>query len=314
MGIRHINERDAWVTNADGDIIGIQLHGRSEMVDLRNPVNADVNELTGGVEIPFVVKGKSSAALAAAPSAADIALGDSTMFYDIADPTKRYAMNAARSAFVLVADGKTSPYILSQSASPVILLPSGAVNSSGQFTLTTPLPYVPTGTVKVYVFAGVGIAAGLYSATFSSTTVCQLVGNPVTTAGAYAGGTTEVAMATIQIPGMAIGISGAIRISCASATLNSATSKTTRCRLGGASGGLLSSSTTAAGHSFSGLIKNKAAHNSQVWMTQSTASYTPNYTGVDSSSDLSLTFNCQLGVSTDYIILECYTVEILPGA
>lgn len=48
MGIRHINERDAWVTNADGDIIGIQLHGRSEMVDLRNPVNADVNELTGG--------------------------------------------------------------------------------------------------------------------------------------------------------------------------------------------------------------------------------------------------------------------------
>lgn len=49
MGIRHINERDAWVTNADGDIIGIQLHGRSEMVDLRNPVNADVNELTGGI-------------------------------------------------------------------------------------------------------------------------------------------------------------------------------------------------------------------------------------------------------------------------
>lgn len=51
MGIRHINERDAWVTNTDGDITGIQLHGRSEIVDLRNPVNADVNELTGRIEV-----------------------------------------------------------------------------------------------------------------------------------------------------------------------------------------------------------------------------------------------------------------------
>lgn len=51
MGMRHINELDAWVTNEDGDVIGLQLHGRSEMLDLSNPVNGKVNELTGGIEL-----------------------------------------------------------------------------------------------------------------------------------------------------------------------------------------------------------------------------------------------------------------------
>lgn len=98
--IRPISEGDAWVTNDDGDIIGIQLHGRSEIVDLSNPVNGKVDPVTGMVEIPSVVAGRSAAQLAAAPAAADITLGDSTVFYDIADPTKRYAMSADHAAFV----------------------------------------------------------------------------------------------------------------------------------------------------------------------------------------------------------------------
>lgn len=48
--IRPISEGDAWVTNDDGDIIGIQLHGRSEIVDLSNPVNGKVNPITGKVK------------------------------------------------------------------------------------------------------------------------------------------------------------------------------------------------------------------------------------------------------------------------
>ena len=48
--IRPISEGDAWVTNEDGDIIGIQLHGRSEVVDLSNPVNGKVDPVTGRVE------------------------------------------------------------------------------------------------------------------------------------------------------------------------------------------------------------------------------------------------------------------------
>lgn len=48
--IRPISEGDAWVTNDDGDIIGIQLHGRSEVVDLSNPVNGKVDPVTGGIK------------------------------------------------------------------------------------------------------------------------------------------------------------------------------------------------------------------------------------------------------------------------
>lgn len=49
MGIRKISEGDAWVTNDDGDVIGIQINGRSENVDLSSPVNAK-KTLTGGSE------------------------------------------------------------------------------------------------------------------------------------------------------------------------------------------------------------------------------------------------------------------------
>ena len=49
--IRPISEGDAWVTNEDGDIIGIQLHGRSEVVDLSNPLNGKVDPVTGGIKV-----------------------------------------------------------------------------------------------------------------------------------------------------------------------------------------------------------------------------------------------------------------------
>lgn len=49
MGIRKITENDSWVTNNDGDLVGIKLAGRSEdnYVDLSNPVNALTNPVTG---------------------------------------------------------------------------------------------------------------------------------------------------------------------------------------------------------------------------------------------------------------------------
>lgn len=313
--IRPISESDAWVTNDDGDIIGIQLHGRSEIVDLSNPVNGKVNLLTGGIEIPGVVAGRSSAQIAAAPTADDIALGDSTVFYDIADPTKRYALSSARTSFVLVTDGKVRPYILYLLAVPVILLPSGAVNSSGQFTLTTPLPRTPLGVVKVYVFAGVGLTAGLYDATFSSATVCQLAGSPATTAGAYAGGTAEVTLSTVVVPANGLGSSGSMRVSSLASVLNSATTKTLRGKLAGSLlSGLISSAAAVSGCSFNGIIKNLGLPTSQVASTMTTGTVTPSITSIDTSVDQQFTVTGQLGAATDYFILENCVVEILPGA
>lgn len=67
--IRPISEGDAWVTNNDGDIIGIQLHGRSETVDLSNPVNNKV--VSGAVEIFGAGNNPLIVIAAAAPSDAD---------------------------------------------------------------------------------------------------------------------------------------------------------------------------------------------------------------------------------------------------
>lgn len=283
------------------------------------PVSAEVNPDTGGVEVPFVVKGKSAAALAATPSADDIALGDSTLFYNIADPTKRYTMNSARSAFVLVADGHVEPYILSQSSVPVILLPSGAVNASGQFTLTTALPYVPPGTVKVYVFAGVGLAAGLYSATFTSATVCQIVGNPSTIAGVYAGGTGRVTLASLTIPGGSMGANGSVRHSCLFQVINNANGKSLFGRFADAAfSGFNTTVSTLLMASAVGFIRNRNSQSRQICAHNvsepGTGTTPPSYTTIDTSLDQTLAYQASLTVATDYVILEGYAVEILPGA
>lgn len=52
---------------------------------------------------------RTAAQLAAAPQAADIALGAGTTFYDAADPTKRYVINAAQTSFSRVDGGGNSP-------------------------------------------------------------------------------------------------------------------------------------------------------------------------------------------------------------
>lgn len=55
----------------------------------------------GSISAADFAKGARSAAqLAAAPTAVDAALGDGVVFYDVADPTLTYRMNAARTAFV----------------------------------------------------------------------------------------------------------------------------------------------------------------------------------------------------------------------
>lgn len=305
------NEKDFATKVVEDDSSGIV----TLYVDDKPVPTVEVDPVTRGVEIPFVAKGKSSAALAAAPSAADIALGDSTLFYDIADPTKRYAMNAARSAFVLVADGRVEPYILYQSAIPVILLPSGAVNSSGQFTLTSALPYVPAGTVKVYVFSGVGLASGLYDATFSSTTVCQVTGNPATTAGSYASGTAEVSLADLSVPGGLMGKSGGLRISATSAAINNSNTKTLRGKLGGSVyNGTFSTCTTQGGCSLLGAIRNRGSFSLQVGSALFYGAAGQTYTAINTALDSVFSFTGQLGGAADYLILDGYTVEILPGA
>lgn len=213
------------------------------------------------------------------------------------------------------------PYILAQTAVPVILPSSGSSNATGQITLTTALPYQPSGTVQIYLPSGVvtagsqGTGAGLYSVTFSSTTVCQIQGTGIVTAnGAYTQDTTQQTLATVVVPGGAMGANGALRIGNLFSIPNNANNKYITNRLNGVN--VISSTLTTqvlCGFEFS--IRNRNAQAIQVTQptlasVSSTSAAT--YTTIDTSINQNLTFTGQLAVATDYIILEGYTIEVLP--
>jgi hypothetical protein len=212
--------------------------------------------------------------------------------------------------------------VIAQSAIPVILPSSGTSNSTGQITLTTALPYSPAslGVVQIYLPAGVvtsgtqGSGAGLYSAIFSSTTVCQLTGTVVTGNAAYTQVVTQATLATVQVAGGLMGSNGALRPYFRYTHLNNANSKT--CTLFHANQAVTTSIlTTSPGGSLQGDIHNRGTQQAQITGTSFGAAtgVGTTYRTNDTSITQPITFTGQLAVDTDYIILEGYTVEVLPG-
>ena len=166
-------------------------------------------------------------------------------------------------------NGRMVPYILAQSAVPTILLSSAtSISATGAISGLTALPYVPAGVVKVYCFAQAGLAAGLYYARFSSTTACQIftdAAGTVTptgiTAGAYAGGTTEVVLSALIVPGGQMGPSGSVRTSERWTHIGNTNVKTMKLFFGGVS---LSSETVSTASHIGGspqsVLSNRAGH------------------------------------------------------
>lgn len=208
------------------------------------------------------------------------------------------------------------PAVLSQGAAPIILPSSGSSNASGQITLTTALPYTPTGVVQVYLPAGVvtgDATGGLYRAAFSSTTVCQLAGSPATANAAFTQSTSVVTLASMAVPAGAMGQNGALRIEPLWSMPNNANVKTAIISLGGTTFSSLGS-TTIAQDSRTVRIRNRGAEAVNVgFVSGATFTFAPNYGTVDTSANQSLLLRAQLAVATDYMILEGYAVELLPA-
>lgn len=150
--------------------------------------------------------------------------------------------------------GATSPFVLTQSAVQVILSSSataisatGAVSGATAISATvavsgeTALPYVPSGVVQVFMFlASIGGENRLYYARYSSATAFQLYLDAAGTitptglaAGAYAGGTSEVTLVEVTIPGGAMGANGSIQIDKQTSCSSTANVKTLREYWGG---------------------------------------------------------------------------------
>lgn len=220
-------------------------------------------------------------------------------------------------------EGVPRPYILAQSGVPLILPSSGSSNASGQITLTTALPYQPVGVVQIYLPAAVVVGdatGGMKSVIFSSTTVCQIVGNPVTANGAYTQSTGAVVLGAVGlVPGNAMGANGGLRINIGSTVPNNANGKSQSISLGGTTvlteAGLVS--TAGIGQTLE--LMNRGSVGAQ-WLryryTKSTgqSGVATAAQSTDTSVAQALTFSAQLAVATDYIIVDAYTVEVLPGA
>ena len=240
---------------------------------------------------------------------------------------------SATGAVSLVAGGATVSvaYVIAQTAVPVILAPNGTVATNGTITLGTALS-TTYANAWVYLPAGAVVAglAGLYFATFSSTTVGVITttytsvasaftpyiptGTVVATGSnaAYTQSTAETTLANITVPGGMMGANGSV--ACRGTNYSAAATggnKTVRARLGGSTEWGATIITSSGGVRVIGNITNRGSASSQV---SNAYGGLPNYTTTNTAVDQALTFTAQLAVATDYIVLEGFTVEVLPKA
>ncbi len=226
--------------------------------------------------------------------------------------------------------------VLSQSAIPFVITPTGTMANNGAITLGTALPttyanaylYLPASAISA------GSTAGWYFAQMSSATLGTVFNNTyssgtptipasptafaTTGPGAYTGVVTPQTMPAITIPGNVMGLNGTVRYSLSFSVPNNADSKTYTVAYAGSAimnAAVTTSLTSAIQRSFS----NRGKTNSQV-NDGGLGLFGPGsgggacvYTSADSTANQTLAIQGQLAVATDYIVLEKYVVEVFPG-
>lgn len=228
------------------------------------------------------------------------------------------------------------PCVVYQTAVPVILAPSGTIATNGVVTLGTALPTIYANAWCYFPAAMMSAGlAGLYFVKFSSTTVGQVYTNFVdasTTAftpyipsnlvagvgnnGAYTQTTaSNLTLANVTIAGGSMGLNGKIRTTPKFALLNNANSKVLGQFFGGANLGLSNNFASVAGAGALCSIINRGVTNAQLSSGNigDLGSTIPLYGTIDTSINQPLTLTGQLATATDYIILEAFTVEVLPA-
>lgn len=227
---------------------------------------------------------------------------------------------------------------ISKWAVPSGISPSGTMANNGAVTLGTALNRVYSEGIWLYFPAGAisaGSAAGSYWCKFSSTTVGTVYNTTlgtnapyipasdvafVTTGpGAYTGATTEITLATVNLPGGLMGSSGQIVLDGRFVYSNSANTKTLKMLFGGTQV-LISLPTTSVTLPTRRIVANITESFQDIGPS---AGNTPDPAGVspiadatatvNTASDVSLTWTGQLAVATDFVILVMGAAEVRPS-
>ena len=231
------------------------------------------------------------------------------------------------------------PRVLGVSGIPVIVANTGTIATNGTVTLGTALPTTYANAFVYFPASAVSgdSTGGIYYVAFSSTTVGVVyagkygvangVGSvaftPVVPSGtltavtgsnsSFTGSTTETTLINVTVPAGSIGNNGQIVVTANWACNNSAGAKTGAVYLGGTAVGSSSSYTTSTGGSSLNSIRNRGVLNAQSsQLIGGAATGASVYTAIDTSIDKAITITGDTATATDHIILEGYTIQMLP--
>lgn len=224
------------------------------------------------------------------------------------------------------------PYILAKSAVPVILAPNGTVATNGTITLSTALPTTYYGGAWVRLPAGAvsGGLAGLYWVVFSSMTVGAVknvfvdpatafipyipTGTLVNVTGSnvgYAQTTATTTLINIAITGGLLGPVGGFRLQQTASCIGNANGKVLETKLGTAQIGYASASGYGGMHILSTCLNRGVATQQISTRNPLGASSTAHFATVNTAADTSVNLTAQMNVATDYVVIECFILEIL---
>lgn len=242
---------------------------------------------------------------------------------------------------VYTGNAVSAPYIVGQSAVPVLNPPSGSVAANGALTLGT-ATYIVYPNLWVYLPAGAAYAAsaaGFYYCVMTSTTVGTIYNtvlgatqqpyipaSPTAIGAAGPGAFVAITSGPVYVclavvPGGSIGANGALRVA-ANFGLNGGSTSSGVLFGGNGAGGLVIHSNASgalanAGYDFS--IRNRGITNAQLATPQvqyaDTGAFNaaPQVFAIDTLTTQYVSVQLYVGAGTMWSSLEGYTVEVLPG-
>lgn len=133
---------------------------------------------------------------------------------------------------------------------------------------------------------------------------------------ATTGDTNENTLATITIPGDAMGANGIVRITTVFSYTNSANTKSLKVKFGGTTYQNTSVTTTASAR-YQSQIQNRNSVSSQVGGhvsgTFATSSGAPVTSSINTAAEVTVLITGQNGLGSETITLESYLVEVIKG-
>lgn len=234
-----------------------------------------------------------------------------------------------------------APIILAQNAIPFVL-PSGngvgvgVIGNNGALSAITALPTTYTACYMYFPVNAIaaGVAAGWYYTVMSSTTAGTIYNNTYTSGtqtipasptafvttgpGNFTQTTGNIASVSITIPGGAIGTNGSLRINHDIQTIANANAKLPVIKLATVLIHQITATTYAVWQVLFSM-KNRGVANKQICTRTNTsegasaASSNFTYTTIDTSVDTALIFYLDMATNTDFMVLEGFTIEVLPG-